>query len=71
MTLRFADAVKHGDIDGIVALFTNDARVTMPPQPHEYQGRNANAAFLRDRAALRGADFRLVSTRANGQPALG
>jgi RNA polymerase sigma-70 factor, ECF subfamily len=74
MTVRFADAVEHGDldgIDGIVALLTNDAWVTMPPAPYEYQGRNAIAAFLRDRAALRGADFRLVPTRANGQPAFG
>jgi len=39
MTVRFADAVEHGDIDGIVALLTNDAWVTMmPPEPYEYQG---------------------------------
>jgi RNA polymerase sigma-70 factor (ECF subfamily) len=71
MTVRFADAVEHGDIDCIVALLTNDAWVTMPPEPYEYQGRNPIAAFLRDRAALRGADLRLVPTRANGQPAFG
>jgi ketosteroid isomerase-like protein len=71
MTVRFADAIEHGDIDGIVARLTNDAWVTMPPEPYEYQGRNAIAAFLRDRAALRGGDFRLAPTRANGQPAFG
>jgi RNA polymerase sigma-70 factor (ECF subfamily) len=43
----------------------------MPPQPFEYQGAAAIAAFLRDREALRGAPLRLVPTRANGQPAFG
>jgi RNA polymerase sigma-70 factor (ECF subfamily) len=68
---RFVDAVEHGDIDGIVALLTEDAWVRMPPEPYEYQGRGAIASFLRDRASRRGADFRLVPTRANGQPAFG
>src|SRR5205823_8794164 len=36
---RFADAVEAGDVDGMVALLTDDAWVTMPPEPHEYQGR--------------------------------
>ena len=46
---RFADAVEAGDIDGIVALLTDDAWLTMPPEPHEYQGPAAIGAFLRDR----------------------
>jgi RNA polymerase sigma-70 factor (TIGR02960 family) len=68
---RFADAVESGDIDDIVALLTDDALLTMPPQPLEYQGHEAIAAFLRDRAALRGAALRVVPTRANTQPACG
>ena len=48
---RFADAVEVGDIDAIVALLTDDAWLTMPPQPHEYQGRAAIGAFLGDRGA--------------------
>ena len=43
----------------------------MPPYPFEYQGHAAIAAFLRDRATIRGAPLRLVPTRANGQPAFG
>src|SRR5207237_10626529 len=68
---RFADTVENGDIDGMVALLTDDAWVTMPPLPHAYQGRNAISAFLRGSAARRGAPLRLVPTRANTQPAFG
>jgi RNA polymerase sigma-70 factor (TIGR02960 family) len=68
---RFADAVEHGDTDGIVALLADDAWLTMPPEPYEYQGHAAISSFLHDRATLRGAHLRLVPTRANGQPAFG
>jgi len=69
---RFADAFEHDDIERVVALLTDDAWVTMPPQPHEYQGHAAIAAFLADRIPARGGrGHRLVPTRANGQPAFG
>jgi RNA polymerase sigma-70 factor (TIGR02960 family) len=68
---RFADAVESGDVDGVVSLLTDDAWLTMPPQPFEYQGHAAIAGFLHDRAALRGVPLRLLPTRANGQPAFG
>ena len=67
----FAEAVERGDVDGIVRLLTDDAWVTMPPQPFEYQGHAAIAGFLHDRAVLRGRPLRLTATRANGQPAFG
>jgi RNA polymerase sigma-70 factor (ECF subfamily) len=68
---QFADAVEAGDIDTVVALVTDDARVTMPPQPYEYHGRAAIGNFLRDRDTRRGGPLQLVPTRANGQPAFG
>jgi RNA polymerase sigma-70 factor (ECF subfamily) len=68
---RFAAAVERGDTDGIVSLLTDDAWLTMPPQPYEYQGGQAIAGFLHDRAARRGGELRLVPTRANGLPAFG
>jgi RNA polymerase sigma-70 factor (TIGR02960 family) len=68
---RLADAFEAGDIDGVVALLTDDAWLTMPPEPYEYQGQAAIGAFLNDRAVRRGAPLRLVPTRANGQPAFG
>jgi hypothetical protein len=45
--------------------------LTMPPQPLEYQGHEAIAAFLRHRAERRGAALRVVPIRANTQPAFG
>ena len=68
---RFAAAVEAGDIDAVLTLLTSDAWLTMPPEPYQYQGPAAIAAFLRHRAALRGAPLRLVPTRANTQPAFG
>jgi RNA polymerase sigma-70 factor, ECF subfamily len=68
---HFATAVERGDVDAVVSLLTDDVWVRMPPQPYEYQGHRAVAAFLRDRASRRGAPLRLVPTRANGQPAFG
>jgi RNA polymerase sigma-70 factor (TIGR02960 family) len=69
---RFVDAFENDDIDAVVALLTDDARLTMPPEPLEYQGREAIAAFLRDRCSRRvGRGFRLVHTGANLQPAFG
>ena len=65
---RFVDAFQGGDIDGVVALLTADARVTMPPAPIEVHGRPAVAAFYRTQP-LWGQDPRLVLARANGQPA--
>jgi RNA polymerase sigma-70 factor (ECF subfamily) len=68
---RLADAFEAGDIDGVVALLTDDAWLTMPPEPYEYHGPTAIGAFLDDRAVRRGTPLRLVPTRANGQPAFG
>jgi RNA polymerase sigma-70 factor (TIGR02960 family) len=67
---RFADAIRSGDIEGVVALLTDDAWLTMPPEPYEYQGQAAIGTFLRDRTVQRGAPL-LVPTRANTQPAFG
>jgi RNA polymerase sigma-70 factor (TIGR02960 family) len=68
---RFAETVENGDIDGMVALLTDDAWLTMPPEPWEYQGPTAIGTFLRDREVRRGRPLRLVPTCANTQPAFG
>jgi RNA polymerase sigma-70 factor (TIGR02960 family) len=68
---RFATAVETGDIEAVVALLADDAWLTMPPEPYEYQGRAAIARFLDDRAHRRGANLKLIPTRANHQPAFG
>lgn len=68
----FAEAFERDDVDSIVELLTDDALLTMPPEPLEYEGPATIGAFLRDRHALRAErQIRLVPTRANGQPAFG
>jgi RNA polymerase sigma-70 factor (TIGR02960 family) len=69
---RFIGAFEDGDVDGVVALLSDDATLTMPPQPLEYRGATAIAGFLGTvPAGGRLAQFRLVPTRSNGQPAVG
>ena len=69
---RFVEAFEGGDVEGVVALLTDDASLTMPPTPLEYLGPAAIAGFLSTVPAGGRLDrFRLVSTRANGQPAFG
>ena len=40
---RFAEAFIAADIEGVVALLTDDAWLSMPPAPHEYHGIDAIA----------------------------
>jgi RNA polymerase sigma-70 factor (TIGR02960 family) len=68
---RFAAAMERGDTAAIVALLTADAWLSMPPEPHQYQGHAAISAFLDDRTIRRGAPLRVVPTHANTQPAFG
>jgi Sigma-70, region 4/SnoaL-like domain len=69
---RFADAFGAGDVDGVVALLTQDAWLTMPPEPCAYQGPQAIGDFLAARFAARApGTHRLVPSGANGQPAFG
>ncbi len=68
---RLTRAFETADVDGIVALLTEDVWLTMPPLPLEYQGRELAAQFLRATAFRPGWTARLILTRANGQPAFG
>ncbi len=67
----FAAAFEDGDIERVVELLTSDAWLSMPPEPAEYQGAPAIAAFLEQVAHLRERPYRLIPTRANTQPAFG
>jgi RNA polymerase sigma-70 factor (ECF subfamily) len=66
-------AFEAADVDGVVALLTDDAWFTMPPLPLEYQGRELAGRFLAATALRPGWTATLVPTltRANGQPAFG
>src|SRR4029453_7243282 len=68
---RFADAFVAADVDRVVALLTDDAWLSMPPAPHEYQGAGAVAAFLRASFAHRGGRrVRLVPPKPNNHAPL-
>ena len=73
LVTRFAEAFVSDDVDAVVELLTEEALLTMPPEPLEYQGQEAIANFLLDRGRRHGRPLamRLVPTRANGQPAFG
>jgi RNA polymerase sigma-70 factor (ECF subfamily) len=68
---RFVHAWEAVDIDGLVALLTEDAVLTMPPFPMRFVGPKGIAEFL-GRVPAGGAldQIRLVPIRANDQPAV-
>src|SRR4051812_34538470 len=43
----FIDSHERGDTDAALALLTDDIRVTMPPNPFLYEGREAIAGLMR------------------------
>lgn len=66
---RFTVAFETGDMEGVVGLLTQDVLFTMPPMPFEWQGLQQASRFLAAMWQV-APGRRLVSTRANGQPAL-
>jgi RNA polymerase sigma-70 factor (TIGR02960 family) len=65
----FIDFHERGDADAAVALIADDIRVTMPPQPYLYEGRDAIAPLLKRAFESGMGEWRLVPTRANRMPA--
>lgn len=70
---RYVDAWHRADVAGLVELLREDVRMTMPPTPSWYDGRDAVLGFVsRHVFAARPRRLeRLVPTRANRQPAFG
>jgi RNA polymerase sigma-70 factor (ECF subfamily) len=67
---RYVEAWTRTDVDGLVALLKEDARLTMPPTPAWYAGRDAIGAFFANYPFGPTASRHLhVPTRANRQPA--
>ena len=68
---KFRDAWARVDIDGIVALLTDDALLTMPPEAARFEGSAAIGAFFATIPMDGNLDqIVLLPTTANGQPAL-
>ena len=65
---RLTAAYTAADLDSLIALLSDDVRLSMPPHPFESRGRAVAARSLGQLFA-QGHRYRLVETRANGQPA--
>jgi RNA polymerase sigma-70 factor, ECF subfamily len=64
---RFVAAWESTNVDAVVGLLADDARIAMPPLPSWFDGRDAVATFLRGWILSAGARWRLVPLRVNGQ----
>ncbi len=71
---RYMAAMERADLAAVAALLAEDVRTSMPPWPVWFQGREAVLAALAAGWDPRSPDyvgrFRMVPTRANGQPAV-
>jgi RNA polymerase sigma-70 factor, ECF subfamily len=67
---RYMDAHARADSAAVIELLGDEVRFSMPPQELRFEGRPAVAAFFQELfGAENPGDWRLVATRANGQPA--
>jgi RNA polymerase sigma-70 factor (ECF subfamily) len=66
---RYLAAWERNDVDAVVSMLAEDARLVMPPLPTWVSGRDQVAAFLRTYTFSGAKRWRMVPTSANGQPA--
>ncbi|MFD5637100.1 sigma-70 family RNA polymerase sigma factor [Streptomyces sp. NPDC127077] len=67
---RYQRAFEDADLDTLRTLLTQDVVLEMPPVLNWYVGPDAYVAFIARVFAMRGKDWRLRPTSANGRPAL-
>jgi RNA polymerase sigma-70 factor, ECF subfamily len=67
---RYVDAWDRGDVEGVVAMLTEDAAFAMPPLRTWFRGHGDIAVFLAGWPLSGQWRWRHVRTRANGQVAL-
>jgi RNA polymerase sigma-70 factor (ECF subfamily) len=68
---RYVTAWERNDVDAVVAMLTEDAKLAMPPLPTWYRGRDQVATFLRGGPLAGTTRWRLLPASANGQLAFG
>jgi RNA polymerase sigma-70 factor (ECF subfamily) len=64
---RYVTAWERNDVDAVVAMLAEDAKLAMPPVPSWYHGRDRVARFLGAGPMGGSTRWRLIPTRANGQ----
>ncbi len=67
---RYITTWESGDLHAFTTLLAEDARLSMPPQPEWYAGREAIHRFLAHIMATQPHRYRLVPVAANGQAAV-
>ncbi|WP_238453628.1 sigma-70 family RNA polymerase sigma factor [Micromonospora sp. ATA51] len=67
---RYVAAFERADVAALTRLLTADAVLEMPPVLNWYAGRERYGRFIARVFAMRGTDWRMLPTAANGQPAL-
>jgi RNA polymerase sigma-70 factor (ECF subfamily) len=68
---RLTRAYEIGDVDAVVAMLSGDVVLTTPFAPGNYEGLAVACHVLRSVIFGDGRAYRLIGTRANGQPAFG
>jgi RNA polymerase sigma-70 factor (TIGR02960 family) len=66
---NYVDAFTRADPAALVDLLRADVELEMPPTPTWFTGRQAVVGFIGSRVLRRTDQWRMVPTRANGQPA--
>ena len=63
--------MERADLDALIELLVTDVRFSMPPAMLEYRGIESARRVLAAATFRPGRTYRVVPTRANGQPAFG
>jgi RNA polymerase sigma-70 factor (ECF subfamily) len=71
LVARFTDALERADLDALIELLVTDVRLSMPPAMLEYRGIESAQRVYAAVTFRPGRTYRVVPTRANGQPAFG
>jgi len=71
LVARFTGALERADLDALIELLVTDVRLSMPPVMLEYRGIESAQRVFAAVIFRPGRAYRVVPTRANGQPAFG
>ena len=71
LVAQLTNALERADLQALVRLLADDVRLSMPPAMLEYRGIDVARRFFAANTLRPGRSYRVVPTRANGQPALG
>ena len=71
LVTQLTDAMERADLDALIGLLVTDVRFSMPPAMLEYRGIESARRVLAEVTFRPGRTYRVVPTRANGQPAFG